>query len=61
MRLSEFEVDAEGELLGDTAETPELEGATLPLPIHESSTQREVENEVSEDTIETLTESEVGA
>ena len=32
--LSESEVDAEGEVLGDTAETPKLEGTTLPLPIH---------------------------
>ena len=57
--LSKFEVNAEGEVLGHTAETPEPEGTTLPLPIHKSSTQREAKNEVSEDTLETQTESKV--
>ena len=40
--LSMSEVDAEGEVFGDAAETPKLEGTTLPLPIHEHepSTQR---------------------
>ena len=32
--LSVSEVDAEGEVFGDAAETPKLEGTTLPLPIH---------------------------
>ena len=62
--LSMSEVDAEGEVFGDAAETPKLEGTTLPLPIHEPSTQREAENEVSEDsedTLETLSEFEVDA
>ena len=35
--LSMSEVDAEGEVFGDAAETPKLEGTTLPLPIHEHS------------------------
>ena len=43
----------------DTAETPELEGTTLPLPIHKPPTKREAKNKVSEDTLETLSESEV--
>ena len=47
--LSEFEVDAEDEVFGDTAETPDLEDTTLPLSIHKSSTQREAKNEASED------------
>ena len=52
--LNVSEVDAEGEVFGDAAEIPKLEGTTLPLPIHEPSTQREAENEMSEDTLETL-------
>ena len=40
--LSVSEVDAEGEMFRDAAETPKLEGPTLPLPIHEHepSTQK---------------------
>ena len=52
--LSMSKVDAEGEVFGDPAETPKLEDTTLPLPIHEPSTQREAENEVSEDSEDTL-------
>ena len=39
--LSVSEVDAEGEVFGDAAQTPKL-----PLPIHE---QKEAENNVCED------------
>ena len=37
--LNVSEVDAEGEVFGDAAEIPKLEGTTLPLPIHEPYTQ----------------------
>ena len=59
--LSVSEVDAEGEVFGDAAETPKLEGTTLPLPIHG---QKEAENYVcedSEDTLEILSGFEVDA
>ena len=51
--LDASEVDAESEVFGDAAETPKLEVTTLLLPIHEPSTQRKAENEVSEDTLKT--------
>ena len=52
--LDASEVDAESEVFGDAAETPKLEGKTLLLPIHEPSTQREAEREVSKDSEDTL-------
>ena len=58
LRLSVSEVDAKGKVFRDAAETPKLEGTTLPLPIHG---QKEAENYVCEDTLEILSGFELDA